>query len=251
MSGHSKWSTIKRQKGAEDKKRGLVFSKLANAITIAVREGGGTTDPASNFKLRLMMDKAKAANMPKDNIQRAIERAIGSNAQSFEEITFEGYAPGGIAIMIVCATDNRARTMQAVKMALERAGGTFGARGSVAYMFNPTGNISMEHVGQSEDTILNDTVESGADDFEIEDGVVEVYTGATNLHSTKEALTAKGYNVSDAEIILKPTLHVAVTDAELAKKIVSLMETLEDLEDVQKVYANFDIPQHMLQEAMS
>lgn len=141
--------------------------------------------------------------------------------------------------------------MQAVKMALERAGGTFGARGSVAYMFNPMGSISMDHTGQSEETILNDTVESGAEDFEISDGFVDVYTASTALHTTKDALVEKGYNIQDAEIILKPTMHVSIADAEVAKKVLSLMETLEDLEDVQKVYANFDIPQHVLQEAMS
>ncbi len=241
MSGHSKWSTIKRQKQAGDQKRGLLFSKLANAITIAVREGGGTTDPGTNFKLRLVVDRAKAANMPKENIDRAIDRAIGPGASTLEEILYEGYGSGGVAILVEVATDSRARTMQEVKNVFDRSGGTLAAKGSVAYLFTHVGLITAEKGARTSDQLFSIVVESGADDFEEHGDTIEIYTQANKLHEVKEKLTASGMVIVDAELTYRPINSVQIVEREKADKILHFMNTLEELDDVQKVYANFDI----------
>lgn len=246
MSGHSKWSTIKRQKGAKDAKRGQIFTKIGGAITIAAREGGGG-DPASNFKLRLAMDQAKAANMPRENIDRAIERGLGkAGGAALETVTYEGYAPGKVALVIEVATDNRNRTTPEVRGAIEKAGGTFTSPGAVAWMFKEQGLVTLQKAGKSLDEIFEAAVDAGADDVEDAGDLVEVFTKSSDVEKVKNTLASKGLTVQSAEIFKKPKTVQAVNDADLAKKVLNLIEKLEDLDDVQKVYANFDIPDDVL-----
>lgn len=246
MSGHSKWSTIKRQKGLNDARRGQVFTKLGNAITIAVREGGGT-DPASNFRLRLSVDQARAANMPKENIKRAIGRGLGRGvAGQLETIVYEGYAPGKVALMVEAATDNRNRTTPEIKGTIERAGGTFASPGAVSWMFSEQGLITLEKKGKSFDEIFEVAVETGAEDVEDAGDLVEVYTKPNEAEKVKNALLQKGLVAESAEILKRPTSTVAVSNALTAKKVLALIDKLEELDAVQKVYANFDISDEIL-----
>lgn len=246
MSGHSKWSTIKRQKGANDAKRGAAFTKIANAITVAVKEGGGG-DPASNIKLRLTMDQARAANMPKDNIQRAVDRGLGKGgAAAIETVTYEGYAPGKVALLIEAATDNRNRTLPEVRGTLEKNGGTFASPGAVGWMFEDAGLVLLPKSGKSFDEIFEIAALSGAEDVEDSGDLVEVYTKPVDVDKVRSALIEKGLVIQSAEIFKKPTTTVEITDADSAKKVLGLIEKLEDLDDVQKVYANFDIPDNLL-----
>src|SRR3989344_2668255 len=200
MSGHSKWSTIKRQKGAADAKRGATFTKLANAITITVREGGGG-DPASNFKLRLAMDQARAVNMPKDNIQRAIDRGLGKgDAAVLETVTYEGYAPGKVALIITAATDNKNRTTPEVKSTLERSGGTFASPGAVSWMFTECGLITVPRAGKGFEELFDIAVEAGAEDIEDAGDAVLIYTKPCQLEAVKRDLEAKGLAIEPAEL---------------------------------------------------
>lgn len=246
MSGHSKWSTIKRQKGANDARRGQMFTKLANAITIAVKDGGGG-DPASNFKLRLAMDQARGINMPKENIQRAVDRGLGKGGgAALETVTYEGYAPGKVAIIVEAATDNKNRTTPEVRGAIEKAGGTFASPGAVGWMFGDVGLISISKNGKSFDDIFEVAVESGADDVEESGENVDVYTKPAEVEKVKNVLAEKGLNPISAEIFKKPTTTQPISDADTAKKVLGLIEKIEELDDVQKVYANFDIPDNLL-----
>lgn len=245
MSGHSKWSTIKRQKGANDTKRGQVFTKLGNAVTIAVREGGG--DPASNFKLRLAMDQAKAANMPKENVNRAIERGLGKGGGGqLESVTYEGYGPGKVALMIEAVTDNKNRTTPEVRGTIERAGGTFASPGAVSWMFEEEGAITVSKGQKTFDEIFDIVVEAGAEDVEDADTSVIIYTKPANIENVKNALIEKGLTVKSSEVSKKASTTVPIKDTDSAKKVLNLMEKLEDLDDVQKVYANFDIDESIL-----
>lgn len=245
MSGHSKWSTIKRQKGANDAKRGQIFTKLANAIAVAVKEGGG--DPASNFKLRLVMDQARAANMPRENIGRAIDRGLGKGgAATMETVIYEGYAPGKVAIIVEAATDNKNRTTPEIRGTIEKNGGTFATPGAVSWMFSDVGMITVPKNGKSLDEIFELAVDSGADDVEDAGGLVEVYTKPMDVEKVKNSLTEKGLVVESAEIFKKPTTTQPISDEDSSKKIFSFIEKLEDLDDVQKVYANFDIPDNLI-----
>lgn len=251
MSGHSKWSTIKRQKGAADIKRGQVFTKLANAITIAVREGGGG-DSASNFKLRLAIDQARAVNMPKENIQRAIDRGLGKGVgeAGLESVTYEGYGPGKVALIIEATTDNKNRTTAEIKGVIEHAGGIFASPGAVSWMFTEEGVIAVPKDGRTFDEFFDLAVEAGAEDVEEAGNEVLIYIKAGELETVKKALIDKGLTIASAEIAKKPTTTVAVTDAETAEKILNLMEKLESLDDVQKVWANFDIPEEILKQSV-
>jgi YebC/PmpR family DNA-binding regulatory protein len=250
VSGHSKWSTIKRQKGANDAKRGQVFTKLGMAISIATREGGGG-DPTSNFKLRLAMDQAKGANMPKENIERAIERGLGkAGGAALEVVTYEGYAPGKVAIVVEAATDNRNRTTPEVRGAIEKAGGTFASPGAVSWMFSEQGLVTLPKAGKF-DEIFEAAVEAGAEDVEDAGDVVEVFTKPAEVEKVKNALIQKGFTVQSAEIFKKPTTTQTVADVDTAKKVLNLIEKLEDLDDVQKVYANFDIADEVLSKVQS
>jgi YebC/PmpR family DNA-binding regulatory protein len=248
MSGHSKWSTIKRQKGAADAKRGQLFTKLAREIAIAARQG--LPDPESNTRLRLAVDKAKAANMPKDNIERAIQRAAGSgNTDQYEEIYYEGYGPGGAALMIQAQTDNRNRTVGEVRAVLTRAGGTLGESGSVGWMFDQMGVIEIPAEAVDPDEVALVAIDAGASDVETEDGVVVVFTDPTDLHRASEALTEAGYQIDGAQLTMRPKTVLA-PEPDIAIKVIRLVEKLEDLDDVQEVFTNIDVNDEVLAAAM-
>lgn len=237
MSGHSKWSTIKRQKGAADAKRGQAFTKLSNAITLAVKQGGGIADPTSNFKLRLAIDRARSMNMPKDNIERAIDRATATSKTSFDEVVYEGFAPGGIAIIVEAATDNKNRTTSEVKNIIEKNGGTMGNPGSVNYLFSRRGQLIVKKNDISADDIMMVALDAGLEDIEEEDEVFFLYTAPENLMNVKNAIESAGYTIEDAELLYKPLTTIAVDDATY-EKVESLMSKIEDQDDVQKVYTN-------------
>lgn len=241
MSGHSKWATIKRQKGVADQKRGQAFTKLANAITIAVKTGGGIGDPAQNIRLRLLVEKAREVNMPKNNIERAIERGtgMGEDGRSLEEAVYEGFAPGGTAVIVEAATDNKQRTIGDIKNIFDKAGGTLGQPGSVSYQFEQKGMIILQKKsGVSVDDVMLLAADAGAEDIEeVEDGII-VYTKVEDLAKVRESLTSQGQVIKDAELTRKPTVMQTVNNEEDAQKIISFLEKLEGLDDVQKVYTN-------------
>jgi YebC/PmpR family DNA-binding regulatory protein len=240
MSGHSKWSTIKRQKGAKDAARGAVFTKLGNAIAIAARAG---TDPDTNFALRLAVDKAKAANMPLANIQRAIDRVKDKNAAQLQEIVYEGYGPGGVAILVECATDNINRTYPEVRLAFSKHGGNIAEKGAVAFQFDHRGVI---RVKGSSDDIMMQALEAGADDVQEEDGESVIYTAATDLAKVRDALRAAGLEVTEAELTYVPNNTIEITDEATAGKIMRLMDALEEQNDVVSTHVNFDIDESLL-----
>ena len=241
MSGHSKWSTIKRQKGVKDAKRGQAFTKLGKAITITVREGGGG-DPASNFKLRLAIDQARAANMPKDNIDRAIDRGLGkSGGAAIESVVYEGYAPGKVALIVEAVTDNKNRTTPEVRGTIEKGGGTFASRGAVSWMFADSGLVTVEKSAKTLDEIFEIAADSGAEDVEETGEFVEVFTKPNEVEKVKNELVSKGLVVKSAEIFKKPTTTVVIDDVDVASKVLKMIDKLDELDDVQRVYANFDI----------
>ncbi|MBI3384733.1 YebC/PmpR family DNA-binding transcriptional regulator [Candidatus Gottesmanbacteria bacterium] len=241
MSGHSKWSQIKRQKGLADAKRGQIFTKLGNALTIAVKEGGGIVDPESNFKLRLVIEIAKQANMPKENIQRALDRALGKGEEGeLEEVFYEGFGPQNISVMVEAVTDNRLRTQAGVKNFFDKSGGRLGSFGSVSYLFQKSGLIIAAKEGKTPEEVFLLAADLGAK--EVEEGEeIEIYTKPGELHNIKKALEDKGIKVLSAELIMKPTTLIEITNREHADKIISFLAGLEDLDDVQKVYSNVDI----------
>lgn len=237
MSGHSKWSTIKRQKGVADAKRGQLFTKLSQAITIAVKQGGGVTDPNTNFKLRLAIDKGRGSNMPKEIITRAIEKAKGGAGGDMEELVYEGFGPGGVALIVETVTDNKQRTVSEVKNILDKNGGNLGAQGSVSYLFKKAGEITVKKTGQSSDEILELALDAGAEDMEEGDDMVHLYTDSQNLMIVRNLLSEKNITIDSAELIYKAETVIALDD-DTEKRIFNLMEKLEDLDDVQKVYTN-------------
>ena len=249
MSGHSKWSTIKRQKGANDAKRGALFTKVTREIMIAARQGGG--DPDANYRLRLAVDKARRPpiNMPADNIKRAIERATGGgDAEVFEEIVYEGYGPGGVAILVETQTDNRNRTAADVRSLFTKAGGQLAGSGAVAWQFEPRGLITISKGAQDADEVALTAIDAGAEDVDTStDEVVEVYTTPNGLEQVRKALEGAGVAVETAEntMIAKSTVEV---DEQRARQNLRLVESLEDLDDVQRVTANFDIPEELFAE---
>lgn len=241
MSGHSKWSTIKRQKGAADIKRGQTFTKVANAITIAVK-AGGSGDPGSNPRLRSALEEAKALNMPKDNIQRAIERGLGVGREALEEVIYEGFGPGKVAFYLEGITDNKLRTLQEVKSLFERSGGSLGGSGSVAYMFQKMGEIIVKSREDREKEILQ-LIDLGAEDVEeFEEENIQkylVYTEATKVAEVSTKITQAGFEVESAQIVMKPKILQKIEDPAMSKKVVEFAEKLEDHPDIQKVYDNF------------
>jgi YebC/PmpR family DNA-binding regulatory protein len=249
MSGHSKWSQIKRQKGANDAKRGAVFTKVGREITIAAREGGG--DPDANYRLRLAMDKARSVNMPADNIKRAIEKATsGAAAEQYEEITYEGYGPGGVAILVEAATDNKNRTVADVRSMFAKAGGQLAGAGSVAWQFEPRGVIAVVKDGRDPDDIALAAIDAGADDIDIDGDPVEIVTSPGALEGVRKSLESAGVPVESAEVTMQPKAAIDV-DVNVAHQNLRLIENLEDLEDVQRVTANFNLPAEILAEAAS
>lgn len=248
MSGHSKWAQIKRQKGVADIKRGQTFTKISNAITIAVRQGGGVADPGANFRLRLIIDKARQVNMPKENVKRAIDRALGAGGrEALDEVLYEAFAPYGAALIIEVTTDNRQRTTSDIKNILEKAGGSLGSPGSTAYLFKQMGVLTAEKGGKSMDEIFLFSADLGAEDLEEAGESVLIYTQTSNLMSIKQKLESEhGFKISSAELTYKPVTLVSISEKEKAQNILNLMERLESIDEVQNVYANFDIPQDFL-----
>lgn len=240
MSGHSKWSTIKRQKGAADAKRGQLFTKISNAITIAVRESGGSTDPENNFKLRLAIDKARAANMPKENIDRAITRAVGKQGLSLETSIYEGFAPGKVAVIVQTVSDNKQRTVSEIKNVFEKGGGILATPGSVSYLFSIKGELSVQKKEKNFDEIFTLALDCGVEDIEEEDDRVVMYCENTALSFVKKSLEEKGLSVETAEIIYKPNSLITISNKDMQNKIIQFLEKVEDLDDVQKVYTNAD-----------
>jgi YebC/PmpR family DNA-binding regulatory protein len=246
MSGHSKWSQIKRQKGANDVKRGATFTKVTREIAIAARAGGG--DPDGNFRLRLAVEKARSVNMPADNIKRAIERATGaSESDQFEEIVYEGYGPGGVAILVEAATDNRNRTAADVRSRFSKAGGQLAASGAVAWQFEPRGFITVSRSGSDPDDVALAAIDAGAEDVDTETDPLEIYTSPGDLERVRRALEESGARVEHAEsaMIAKQTVEL---EPSRARQALRLVEELEDLDDVQRVTANFDIPEEIFAE---
>jgi len=247
MAGHSKWANIKHRKERQDAKRGKIFTKWIRELTVAARQGGG--DPGSNPRLRLALDKALGANMSRDIIDRAIARGAGATeADNVEELTYEGYGPGGVAVMVECMTDNRNRTAAEVRHAFSKNGGNLGTDGSVAYMFDRKGQISYAP-GVDEDALMEAALEAGADDVVTqEDGSVEVYTSFADFLSVNEALTEAGFKGDEAEVAMIPSIMAPITDVETAQKVLRLIDALEDLDDVQNVYHNAEIADEIMQQ---
>jgi YebC/PmpR family DNA-binding regulatory protein len=247
MSGHSKWSTIKRAKGVTDARRSAVFTKVTREIMVAARTGGG--DPDANFRLRLAMDKARGVNMPLDNIKRAIDKATGSGeGEEFEEIVYEGYGPGGVALLVEAATDNRNRTAADVRSIFTKAGGSLAGSGAVAWQFEPRGLIAVKADGRDPDDVALAAIDAGAEDVDTSDAErVEVYTQPGDLQRVRSALDSAGIAVDSAENAMVAKSHVEV-DANRARQNLRLIELLEELDDVQRVTANFDIPEELFAE---
>ncbi len=244
MAGHSKWANIQHRKGAQDARRGKLFTKLIREITVSARSGGG--DPGNNPRLRAAMDKALTANMSKDTIERAIKKGAGSGeGDNYEEVRYEGYGPGGIAVLVDCLTDNRNRTVGEVRHAFSKAGGNLGTDGSVAYLFTKAGVLSFA-AGVDEDSLMEAALEAGADDvIANDDQSADVLTGPDQFEAVREALASAGLKPENAEITLRASTSVALDQAD-AEKMIRLLERLEDLDDVQNVYSNADISEEIL-----
>jgi YebC/PmpR family DNA-binding regulatory protein len=235
MSGHSKWATIKRQKGANDAKRGALFTKLGNQLAVAARNG---TDPATNSTLAMVIEKAKASNMPMSNIERSIQRAADKSAAQLEEVMYEGYGPGGVAILVECATDNKNRTYPEVRLAFSKTGGNMAEPGSVAFQFTRRGIIRIK--GSGEDLLMQ-VLDAGADDAVEEDGETIVYTVPSDLAKVRDELKSKGLEITEAELTYVPNTHIEIDNTETARKVIRLMDALEELDDVTSTHTNFDI----------
>ena len=247
MSGHSKWSTIKRKKGAADAKRGALFGKLSRAITVAAREGGGDTE--MNPALQLAIQKARDANMPNDNIQRAVDKGTGagSDAETFERITYEGYAPGGVAVLVDVLTDNRNRAASDVRYVFSKNGGKLGTSGSVAYLFERKGIILVPKDSADEDKLMEIALESGAEDVAEQENDYRIVTSPEDFRAVREALGAANVALENAEITMIPQNSIDL-DAATARQTLRLIDALEENDDVQEVYANFDISEEVMAE---
>ncbi|MFT5699700.1 MAG: YebC/PmpR family DNA-binding regulatory protein [Desulforhopalus sp.] len=246
MSGHSKWSTIKRKKGAIDAKRGKVFTRLIKEITVAARGGGG--DPEGNPRLRTAIATAKSENMPKDNITRAIKKGTGEIAgEVYDEIMYEGYGPGGVAVLVECLTDNRNRTVADVRHYFAKSNGNLGESGCVAYMFDKKGLILVDKEGITEEEMMDKALEAGADDVLEEEGEFQILTAPEDFDNVRNALEEAGVTFLEATISMIPQNTVEVTEENVGKSLMKLMESLEDHDDVQNVFANFDIDDELME----
>ncbi len=247
MSGHSRWSTIKRKKGAADAKRGALFSKLARAIIVAAREGG--SDPGSNLALQNAVEKARAASMPKDNIERSIARGSGADADgaAYETVTYEGYGPAGVAILVEALTDNRNRTAADIRHMFAKHDGNLGSTGSVAWQFERRGVVLIDEAGVDADDLMLIAADAGADDIDLEGATYQVSVEPESFAPVKVALEAGGVTVESADLTMIPKNVVVVEDEGTARKLLRLMDALDDNEDVQGAYANFDIPETLLE----
>lgn len=250
MSGHSKWSTIKRQKAVVDAKRGVVYARMSREIIMAAKAGG---DPNANFRLRQAIDRAKAEGVPNDNIQRAIEKGTGAGgADNFEELTYEGYGPGGVAVMVRCTTDNRNRTAGDVRSYFSKYGGNLGETGCVSWNFKERGQVEVEKSETlNEDNLLAAAVDAGAEDLESADESITVICEPLKIEQVRTELEMAGYKVLSAEVSMAPNSTVEVTSADIAKQLLRLLDMLENLDDVQNVYANFDMDAKWMQEFLN
>jgi YebC/PmpR family DNA-binding regulatory protein len=251
MSGHSKWSSIKHKKGVADARRGKLFSKLSRAIIVAAREGG--PDPAGNLALQNAIEKARSYSVPKDNIERAIARGSGADAdaEAFENVTYEGYGPGGIAILVEALTDNRNRTAADVRAAFTKHDGSLGGAGAVAWLFERRGLVLVGADGVDEDDLMLAAAEGGAEDVSLDGSTFQVTAEPETLTSVREAVEQAGFTVESAELTMVPTTTVELEDEAVAKKVLRMIDTLEESDDVQEVYANFDIPERVLEAVAS
>ncbi len=247
MSGHSKWSTIKHKKGAADAKRGQLFTKLSKAIIVAAKEGGA--DPAANLSLQNAIEKAKSYSMPKDTIERAIARGAGTDADAavYETIVYEGYGPDGVAVLVEALTDNRNRTASDVRHTFTKNGGNLGTTGAVAWLFERRGIVLVEAAGVDEDELTLAAAEGGAEDVELDGSVFEVSSAPEDLAAVRQAIEDAGIKVESAELSMVPKTTVEVAEEPSAKKLIRLIEALEENDDIQGVYANFDIPEQVLE----
>ncbi len=238
MSGHNKWSTIKRKKGANDAKRGKIFTKIIKEIIIAAREGGG--DPDSNARLRLAVQNAKGANMPKDNIERAIKKAVGSDADNYVETSFEGYAPGGIAVFVECLTDNNNRTVASVRAAFNKHGGNLGTNGSLSFLFDRKGVFTITNEGFDLEELELEMIDAGADDFEVDDDSISVTCAMEDFGNVNKKLNELGAEIQEAGLKRIPN-DTKSLDVESARKVLKLIDVLEDDDDIQAVYHNLEM----------
>ena len=246
MAGHSKWANIKHRKEAQDNKKGKIFTKIARELTVAAKIGGG--DPASNSRLRLALDKARASNMPKDNVERAVKKGTGEgNDQIFEDITYEGYAPGGVGILEKTLTDNRNRTIMEVRTVITKRGGSMAEAGSVAWQFENKGIIEVPVTACSEDDIMNYVLEAGAEDVVTDGDIYSITTEPAEFENVKKHLEENNIQIDFAELSMKPKTTIDV-EGEAAKKLIALVEALEDLDDVQEVYGNYKIDDSVFDE---
>jgi YebC/PmpR family DNA-binding regulatory protein len=251
VSGHSKWSSIKHKKGAADAKRGKLFSKLSRAIIVAAKEGG--PDPAGNLALQNAVEKAKSYSMPKDNIERAIAKGSGADAEGshFETVIYEGYGPDGVAVLVEALTDNRNRTASDVRHVFTKFGGNLGTTGAVAWLFERRGVVLVDAEGVDEDELTLAAADGGADDVEQDGSVFQVFAAPESLSGVRAAIEAAGFSVTSAELSMIPKTTVEVADEASAKKVVRLIDALEESDDVQDVFANFDIPERILEAVAS
>jgi YebC/PmpR family DNA-binding regulatory protein len=251
MSGHSKWSSIKHKKGAADAKRGQLFSKLSRAIIVAAREGG--PDPASNLALQNAIEKARSYSMPKDNIERAIARGSGadSDGTSYETVIYEGYGPSGVAVIVEALTDNRNRTASDIRHAFDKNDGNLGTSGAVLWLFERRGIVLVPADGVDEDELMLAAADGGADDVRLDGSTYQVIAAPEDLASVREALVAAGYAVESGELTMVPKTTVEVADESAAKKVLRLIDQLEESDDVQDVFSNFDIPEQVLEAVAS
>jgi len=249
MSGHSKWHNIRLRKGKQDLIRGKLFTKLAREIIVAAKEGGG--NPDANLSLKMAIAKARENSMPQDNIKRAIQRGTGElEGANFEEITYEGYGPAGVAILVPCLTDNRNRTVAELRNIFTKNGGNLGEMGCVAWMFDPKGLVTVPADKSDEETLMMATMDAGAEDIKLEEDVLEVYCQLQDLNAVRDAISAAGIPFTSAELTQIPKTTVNIEDTKEAIRILKLMDALEDNDDVQTAFANFDISEEIMQEVM-
>ena len=248
MSGHSKWHNIRLRKGKQDAQRGKLFTKMAREIIVAAKDGGG--NPDANLRLKLAIQKARSLSMPADNIKRAIQRGTGESGEStnFEEIIYEGYGAAGVAVLVSCLTDNRNRTVAELRYIFSKNGGNLGESGCVGWMFDARGLVQIPADKSDEETVMMATMDAGADDIKVDDETIEVYCDPGDLNKVREALNGAGIEFTSAEMTRIPQSTVHVDDSKEAARILRLMDSLEDLDDVQQAYANFDIPDEIIQE---
>lgn len=243
MSGHSKWSKVKHQKAVTDAVKGKIFTKLSNAIINAVISSGRNPDPDTNFKLRLIVERSRHMNMPKDKIEHAIARAVGDEeAVVLQEAIYEGFGPSGVGILIEVLTDNKQRTVVEIKNVLERGGGNLATAGAVSHLFQHVGLITVDKKGKLYDMVMEDAIQTGAIDIKDESDGYEIFTLPTDLHKIKIAMEDKEYTIVSSELIFRPTITIPFNDHSTASQILKLIESLEEMDDVQKVFCNFDIP---------